>query len=175
MTAPGYTVWLTGLSGAGKTTTAHELGALLEAEGRTVVHLDGDDLRRGLSSDLDFSAAGRDEAVRRAGAVARLLAQQGLIAIVAMVSPRAVARDAVKADHHEAGLFFAEIYLATPLTICEERDPKQLYAEARRGSITQFTGVSDPYEEPTEPAIAVTAHAVSPRAIALAIRSILPM
>jgi bifunctional enzyme CysN/CysC len=171
---PGFTVWFTGLSGSGKSTTSQALGALLVEEGYSVVYLDGDDLRAGLSSDLDFSAAGRDEAVRRAGELALLLARQGHVAIVALVSPRAAARERVKTRHDEAGLAFGEIYLSTPLDVCEHRDPKALYRQARSGATTHFTGVSDPYEAPTAPLVRVSTEKSTPEEIAYLIRSALP-
>lgn len=147
----GATVWLTGLPGSGKSTVAYELERLLVTEGRPAYVLDGDNLRHGLNGDLGFSAADRAENVRRVGHVARLFADAGLVALVPLVSPYRADRDAVRALHTEAGLPFLEVYLDTPVEVCEQRDPKGLYARARAGEITGFTGVDDPYEAPSAP------------------------
>lgn len=147
----GATVWLTGLSGSGKSTIAVELERLLNAAGRPAYRLDGDNLRHGLNADLGFSAEDRDENVRRAGEVARLLADAGVVAIVALISPYRVGRDRVRAIHRESTLPFFEVYVDTPIEVCEERDVKGLYAKARTGELTGFTGIDDPYEPPAEP------------------------
>ena len=174
MRSHGYTVWFTGLSGSGKSTTALAVAERLRAEGVSVLFLDGDALREGLSSDLDFTAEGRDEAVRRAGEVALLLTQQGSVVLAALVSPRAVARDAVRRRHADRGVDFFEIHLSTPLEVCEHRDPKKLYRNARAGTTSRFTGVSDPYEAPIDPALRVSNEASTPDEVADAIRAILP-
>jgi bifunctional enzyme CysN/CysC len=153
----GQTIWFTGLSGAGKTTTAVALVGALTSQHPTLM-IDGDVLRAGLSSDLGFSTDDRAEQVRRAGEVAIIAAQQGIIAVVSLVSPNAAARDLVRARHAEAGISFAEIYVATPLEVCIERDPKSLYARAAQGSVLQMTGVSDPYEVPADPDITIETH-----------------
>ena len=148
---PGMTVWLTGLSGSGKSTVAAELERRLVASGRPAYRLDGDNLRHGLNSDLGFSADDRAENVRRVGEVAKLLADAGVVAIASLVSPYAADRARVREAHHEASLPFVEIFVDTPLSVCEARDPKGMYAKARAGEITGFTGVDDPYEPPEAP------------------------
>ncbi|PRX50163.1 adenylylsulfate kinase /sulfate adenylyltransferase subunit 1 [Prauserella shujinwangii] len=147
----GATVWITGLSASGKSTIAAELERRLVAEGRPAYLLDGDNLRHGLNSDLGFSSADRAENVRRTGEVARLFADSGVIAIVSLISPYRADRDRVRAAHADAGLPFVEVFVDTPLELCESRDPKGLYARARRGEITGFTGIDDPYEAPSSP------------------------
>jgi bifunctional enzyme CysN/CysC len=147
----GRTVWLTGLSGSGKSSVAVELERRLVASGRPAYLLDGDNLRHGLNADLGFSAADRAENVRRVGEVARLLADAGVVAVVSLVSPYRADRDRVRAVHDEAGLPFIEVFVDTPLAVCEARDPKGMYAKARAGEITGFTGVDDPYEAPASP------------------------
>lgn len=140
----GFCVWLTGLSGAGKSTIADELTGMLEAQGRTVTVLDGDVVRKHLSRGLGFSREDRDANVLRIGFVASEVVRHGGAAICAAISPyhasRAEARALVGADH------FVLVYVSTPLDVCEQRDPKGLYAKARRGELPQFTGIDDPYE-----------------------------
>lgn len=148
---PGLTVWLTGLSGSGKSTIAHRAEALLVSSGRAAYVLDGDNLRHGLNADLGFGAADRTENVRRVGEVARLLADAALVALVPIISPYAADRARVRTAHAAAGIPFAEVHVATPLAVCEARDPKGLYARARSGEITGFTGIDDPYEPPEAP------------------------
>lgn len=152
-TARGLTVWLTGLPGSGKTTTATVLTERLSAIGEQSVILDGDILRSGLNRDLGFSDADRNESVRRAGEVALLLASVDCIVIVSLVSPLRIARDAVRARHHESGVGFIEVHIAAPLEVCEERDPKGLYARARRGEVASMTGIDSPYEAPLHPEV----------------------
>ena len=147
----GYTIWLTGLSGSGKSSVAVELERKLVSAGRSARVLDGYDLRHGLNSDLGFSAQDRAENVRRVGEVARLFADAGMVAIVSLISPRQHDRDVVRAAHEAAGLRFVEIFMDTPLEMCEARDPKGMYRRARAGEITGFTGVDDPYEAPEQP------------------------
>ena len=137
---PGLTVWLTGLSGSGKSTVAVEVEQKLVAAGRPAYLLDGDNLRHGLNAGLGFSAADRAENVRRVGEVARLFADAGLVAVVSLVSPYRADRDRVRAAHEAAGLRFVEVFVDTPLEVCEARDPKGMYAKARAGEITGFTG-----------------------------------
>jgi bifunctional enzyme CysN/CysC len=149
----GATVWLTGLSGAGKSTIATALEARLAGAGRLAYVLDGDNLRHGLNGDLGFDAAARAENVRRTGEVARLLADAGAIVIVSLISPYASDRARARAVHERAGIDFVEAFVDTPIEECERRDPKGLYAKARRGEIRGFTGVDDPYEPPDDPAI----------------------
>lgn len=152
----GATVWLTGLSGSGKSTVAVEVERRLVAAGRHAYLLDGDNLRQGLNGDLGFSAEDRTENVRRVGEVARLFADAGVVALVPVISPYAADRDRVREIHALAGVPFAEVYIDTPIEVCEQRDPKGLYAKARAGEITGFTGIDDPYEAPTSPELRLT-------------------
>ena len=149
----GATVWFTGLSGSGKSTVADAVATALLAAGRAVYVLDGDNIRHGLNADLGFSAADRTENVRRIGEVARLMADAGLVALVPVVSPYRADRDRVRAAHGAAGLAFVEVHMATPLEVCEQRDPKGLYAKARAGELTGLTGIDDPYEPPQSPEV----------------------
>jgi bifunctional enzyme CysN/CysC len=147
----GMTVWFTGLSGSGKSTVAAEVERRLVASGRPAYLLDGDNLRHGLNADLGFAVKDRDENVRRVGEVAKLLADAGIIAVVSLVSPYREGRDKAKAAHTDGGLQFLEIFVDTPLEICEQRDPKGMYAKARAGEIKNFTGIDHPYEAPVMP------------------------
>ncbi|MEM7323015.1 MAG: adenylyl-sulfate kinase [Actinomycetota bacterium] len=147
----GVTVWLTGLSGSGKSTVAVELERQLIQAGRPAYLLDGDNLRQGLNGDLGFSAEDRDENVRRVGHVARLFADAGVVAIVPLISPYRAARNFARSLHDAAELPFVEVFIDTPLEICEARDPKGLYQKARAGEITGMTGIDDPYEAPENP------------------------
>lgn len=148
---PGVTVWLTGLSGSGKSTIARELETALFDRGRLSYVLDGDNVRHGLNGDLGFSREDRNENVRRVGEVAKLMCDAGLVAIVPVISPYRSGRSAVRSSHADSGLEFVEVFVDTPIEVCEQRDPKGLYKMARAGEIEEFTGVSDPYEEPTDP------------------------
>jgi len=147
------TVWLTGLSGAGKSTLACALEQKLMAAGHMAYVLDGDNLRHHLNRDLGFSPADRRENIRRSAEVARLMNDAGLIVICAFISPlrsdRELARDII------GGGNFVEIYVSTPCEVCEERDPKGLYKQARAGLIPEFTGVSAPYEVPLDAAMSL--------------------
>ena len=147
----GLVIWLTGLSGAGKTTIATELERQLFAAGKHTYLMDGDILRHGLCSDLNFSAESRRENIRRAGEVAALFADAGVIVIAAFISPfradRESARRAVPSGR------FVEVFVNAPLSVCEQRDVKGLYAKARANQIKEFTGVSAPYEAPENPEI----------------------
>ena len=147
MSAP--TVWLTGLSGAGKSTIAHAVAAELRRHGTAAYVLDGDELRAGLSADLGYSLADRAEQVRRAGHVARILGDAGVVVLAALISPTRAERDAVRAMHPEGR--FIEVHVATTLEVCEDRDVKGLYARARAGEIPDFTGITSPYEVPVAP------------------------
>lgn len=149
--SPGATIWLTGLSGSGKSTVAAACEARLVAFDRPAYVLDGDNIRHGLNSDLGFSEADRAENVRRVGHVARLMADAGIVVLVPLISPYRVDRDRVRALHAEADLPFLEVFVDTPIELCEQRDPKGLYAKARAGEITGFTGIDDPYEAPEHP------------------------
>ncbi len=165
----GATLWLTGLSGSGKSTIAVELERQLLAAGRPAYLLDGDNLRHGLNGDLGFSAEDRDENVRRVGHVARLFCDAGVVAIVPLISPYRAARDLVRELHATADLPFLEVFVDTPLEVCESRDPKGLYAKARAGEITGMTGIDDPYEAPVDPERRVTPDDGDPAAIAAAL------
>jgi bifunctional enzyme CysN/CysC len=147
----GATVWFTGLSGSGKSTVATEVERLLVGAGRPTYLLDGDNLRHGLNGDLGFSSADRDENVRRVGEVARLFADAGVVALVPLISPYRRGRDHARAIHVAAELRFVEVFVDTPLELCEARDPKGLYRKARAGELANFTGIDDPYEAPIAP------------------------
>lgn len=138
-------IWLTGLSGSGKSTIADALEHRLHACGRHTYLLDGDNLRHGLNRDLGFSAEDRCENIRRVGEVGALMVDAGLIAIAAFISPFRADRDLVRALLPEC---FVEIHVSTPLSVCEERDPKGLYRKARAGELKQFTGIDSPFEVP---------------------------
>ncbi len=148
---PGLVVWLTGLSGAGKSTIATELERQLFVTGRQVYLLDGDNLRHGLNAGLGFSAADRTENIRRAGEAAKLLADSGQIVITAFISPFAADRDRVRASLPPGR--FIEVFVNAPVSVCKTRDPKGLYARAERGEIKEFTGISSPYEPPAKPEV----------------------
>lgn len=150
----GLVVWLTGLSGAGKSTIAEAVEARLSGLGIHSYRLDGDELRTGLSSDLGFSADDRRENVRRVGEVARLMADAGLVVLVALISPYRADRDSVR---ERVGDPFVEVFVDTALEVCEARDPKGLYLRARQGLIPDFTGISAPYEAPLRPDLRIAA------------------
>lgn len=145
----GQVVWFTGLSGSGKSTLANALEVELHARGMRTYVLDGDNVRRGLNRDLGFSDADRVENIRRVAEVATLMADAGLVVMTAFISPfrreRELARDIVGADR------FLEVYVSTPLDVCEQRDVKGLYKLARAGKITNMTGIGSPYEAPERP------------------------
>ena len=151
----GRTVWFTGLSGSGKSTLAFAVEEALVARGVAAYVLDGDNVRFGLNRDLGFSAADRTENVRRIGEVCRLFQDAGLVVLSAFISPYRADRDAVRALHPEGS--FVEVFVDTPLEICEARDVKGLYARARTGEIPEFSGISAPYEAPDAPDITVDA------------------
>lgn len=139
-------LWFTGLSGSGKSTVANALEQALVARGIHTYLLDGDNVRHGLCADLGFSEADRTENLRRVGAVAGLMVDAGLLVLSAFISPYRSQRELVKSLVPPGK--FLEIYIATPLEVCEQRDVKGLYKKARAGEISQFTGISDPYEAP---------------------------
>lgn len=147
----GCTLWMTGLSGSGKSTVAVALEQTLLARGRHAYRLDGDNIRMGLNRNLGFSPEDRAENIRRIGEVAKLFADAGLIAITSFISPYAADRDSVRKLHEDAGLPFLEIHVDCPLEEAEKRDPKGLYKQARAGKIKGFTGIDDPYEAPRHP------------------------
>lgn len=147
----GLVIWLTGLSGAGKTTIGTELERQLFQQGRHTYLLDGDILRRGLCQDLGFGAEARRENIRRAGEVAALFADAGCIAIAAFISPFREDRDLIRRSLPTSR--FVEVYINAPIEVCERRDVKGLYAKARANQIKEFTGVSSNYEPPLQPEI----------------------
>lgn len=158
----GTTIWLTGLSGSGKSTIAVELEKQLVELGHLALVLDGDNLRHGLNAGIGFDAAGRAEAVRRTGEAAILVAQSGVIAVVSMISPYRRDRDAVRARHAAMQIPFIEVHVDAPLDVAERRDPKGLYAKARAGEIRGFTGIDDPYEAPASPELHLRTHETKP-------------
>lgn len=158
----GATLWLTGLSGAGKTTLALAIERELEGAGRTACVLDGDELRSGLTSDLGLAPEDRSEQARRAAHVAALIARCGVVAIVALISPYAEDRRNARAIHMQRGLPFFEIWVSTPVDICERRDPKGLYARARAGELHDFTGLDAPYEAPQSPDLQIEGYGEDP-------------
>lgn len=169
----GATAWLTGLSASGKSTIAHAVETALVAEGRAAYTLDGDNVRQGLNADLGFSPQDRAENVRRVGEVARLMADAGLVVLAPLISPYEADREMVRTAHAAAGLSFFLVHVSTPIEVCAERDPKGLYAMARRGELDDFTGVSAPYEEPSSPDLRIDASAVSVEEAVVAILSLL--
>jgi adenylyl-sulfate kinase len=157
----GFVVWFTGLSGAGKTTVANIVEAELEQRGHVVDHLDGDIVRTHLSKGLGFSKADRDENIHRIGWVASRVARAGAAVIVSAISPYEAARRHARSlvESHSP---FVEVYVSTPLEECARRDPKGLYRAAFAGEIEDFTGVSAPYEEPSNPEVTIDTTGVSP-------------
>lgn len=151
----GVTLWFTGLSGAGKSTLAFLLEHQLTDLNYKCYVLDGDNVRHGLNNNLGFSDLDREENIRRVGEVSKLFADAGMIAVSSFISPFTKDRDLVRTIHQAAQLPFIEIFVDTPLSVCEERDTKNLYAKARRGEIKDFTGISSPYESPQKPEIVV--------------------
>jgi adenylylsulfate kinase len=149
----GAVIWLTGLSGSGKSTIATELENTLVVDGKNAFVLDGDNIRHGLNADLGFSPEDRKENIRRISEVAKLFYQANVICILAFVSPyredRDFARSLIDKD------YFFEVFCDTPLEVCRERDPKGLYKKADRGEIKEFTGISAPYEEPLNPELVI--------------------
>ena len=159
----GATLWFTGLSGSGKSTSAFTLELALVQRGRLAYVLDGDNIRHGLNKNLGFTAADREENIRRIGEVAKLFADCGAITMTSFISPYRKDRDVVRALHAEAKLPFIEVHLATPIETCEQRDPKGLYKKARAGQLKNFTGIDDPYEAPLRPEITLDATSTSPQ------------
>lgn len=145
----GFTVWLTGLPGAGKTTIAHLLASELTKRGHNVEVLDGEEVRRNLSKGLGFSKEDRDTHIERIGYVAKLLSRNGVAVIVAAISPYREVRERIRTTIEH----FVEVHVKCPVEICAGRDVKGLYARARRGEIPEFTGISAPYEEPLKPEV----------------------
>lgn len=146
---PAKVLWFTGLSGSGKSTVANAVEKVLFADNKHTYILDGDNVRSGLNKDLDFSAAGREENIRRIGEVANLMVDAGLIVLTAFVSPFKADRDKVRQTVGAEN--FVEIFVDCPLEVCEQRDVKGLYKKARAGEIPDFTGITSPFEAPTAP------------------------
>ena len=151
----GFTLWFTGLSGAGKTTIARELVTELRARGLKIELLDGDEIRTNLSQGLGFSKLDRDTNIRRIGYVSQLLARNGIGVLSAAISPYRAIRDEVRESISADGTEFIEVFVKCPLDVLVERDIKGLYKKALTGEIKEFTGVSDPYEEPPKPDVTV--------------------
>jgi adenylylsulfate kinase len=149
MNQQGLTLWFTGLSGSGKTTITQGVATILRTQGQRVECLDGDILRQTLTADLGFSPADRAENIRRIGLLAQELTQSGAIVLVAVIAPYRELRATVRKQIGN----FVEVYVAAPLAVCEERDPKGMYGRARAGEIKHFTGVDAPYEPPLNPEI----------------------
>jgi adenylylsulfate kinase len=177
----GCVIWFTGLSGSGKSTIANTLDHKLHHAGHLSVVLDGDNVRHGLNAGpgmlnnihgeefsnrfgLGFSAIDREENIRRIGAVAQIFSQTGIIALTAFISPYRSDRDKVRNNLNEGE--FIEIFVDTPIEVCEQRDPKGLYKKARAGEIKGFTGIDDPYEEPVDPELALLAAEKTPDVLA---------
>ncbi|PUU91886.1 MAG: adenylylsulfate kinase [Halanaerobium sp.] len=155
----GMVLWFTGLSGSGKSTIAVEVEKELYRRGRASYRLDGDNLRFGLNKDLGFTAEDREENIRRIGEVAALFADAGLIILASFISPYRVGREAAR---EAAGAEnFKEIYVKASVEACAKRDPKGLYAKAKKGAIENFTGISAPYEEPEDPDLIVDTEILS--------------
>lgn len=156
---PGLVIWFIGLSGSGKSTLASEVERQLYERGRHTYILDGDNIRSGLNSDLDFSDASRKENLRRIGEVAKLMVDAGIITLTAFITPfeeeRTRVKDLIGPEN------FIEVYVNCPIEECEKRDVKGLYAKARRGEISNFTGISSPFEEPQNPDVLVPTHELS--------------
>lgn len=151
MSSPGFILWFTGLSGAGKSTLAQYIGPLIQERGTNVEILDGDEVRENLSKGLGFSKEDRDTNIRRIAYVANLLARNGVCSMTAAISPyREIRREARGMAEN-----FVEVYVEAPLEVVEERDTKGLYKKARAGEIKNFTGISDPYEEPEQAEVTV--------------------
>jgi bifunctional enzyme CysN/CysC len=171
----GAVVWLTGLSGAGKSTIAQSLEAELFARGMHTYVLDGDNIRHGLNSNLGFSPEDRVENIRRVSEVAKLLADSGAVAITAFISPYRADRQRAREIALEAQADFVEVFVDAPLAVCEQRDPKQLYKKARAGKIREFTGIDAPYEAPVDPEITVrTAEQTVNESVAAILEQLLP-
>jgi adenylylsulfate kinase len=163
----GATLWFTGLSGSGKSTIAFTLEHALVQRGRLAYVLDGDNIRHGLNKNLGFSAADREENIRRIGEVAKLFADCSVITMTSFISPYRKDRDTVRALHVAGKLPFIEVHVNTPIGTCEQRDPKGLYKKARAGELKNFTGIDDPYEEPLKPELTIDATNTSPQQAAV--------
>jgi adenylylsulfate kinase len=166
----GVTLWFTGLSGSGKSTIAFTLEHALVELGHLAYVLDGDNVRHGLNKNLGFSAADREENIRRIGEVARLFADTGVIVLTSFISPYRKDRDQARKIHQDSGLPFIEIMVEVPIAVCESRDPKGLYVKARAalaaGKGIGFTGIDDPYEPPLKPELVLCNDQITPQAAA---------
>ena len=151
----GVTLWLTGLSGSGKSTVAVAAEKLLAGQNKLVYRLDGDNVRHGLNSNLTFTPEDRIENIRRIGEVSKLFADSGTITLVSFISPYQADRDIARKLHEEADLPFIEVFIHCPLAEVEKRDPKGLYKKARAGEIKNFTGIDAPYEAPQNPELEI--------------------
>lgn len=173
----GATVWFTGLSGCGKSTIAFTVEHALVERGHLAYVLDGDNIRHGLNKNLGFSAADREENIRRIGEVTKLFADAGFISLTSFISPYRKDRDQARKIHAEAGLTFVEVFVDVPIEECENRDPKGLYKKAREalaaGKGMGFTGVDDPYEAPVSPEIVIANAKVTPQEAAAQVISYL--
>ena len=159
----GATLWFTGLSGSGKSTIAFTLEHALVQRGHLAYVLDGDNIRHGLNKNLGFSAADREENIRRIGEVAKLFADCSVVTMTSFISPYRKDRDTVRALHEAAAVPFIEVHVNTPIATCEQRDPKGLYKKARAGQLKNFTGIDDPYEAPAKPELTIDATSISPQ------------
>jgi adenylylsulfate kinase len=159
----GCTIWFTGLSGSGKSTIACTLEHALVQQGHVAYVLDGDNIRHGLNKNLGFTAADREENIRRIGEVAKLFADAGIITMTSFISPYRKDRDTVRGLHDAGKLPFIEVHVNTPIETCEGRDPKGLYKKARAGQIKGFTGIDDPYEAPSKPELTLDATHTTPQ------------
>lgn len=165
----GFTLWFTGLSGSGKTTVSHLVELELRKRGLKVEVLDGDVVRQNLSKGLGFSKEDRDTNIRRIGFVCKLLSRNGVVAIAAAISPYRAIRDEVRAEIGR----FVEVYVKCPVEVCMTRDVKGLYRKALSGEVENFTGVSDPYEEPLNPEVVVETDKETPQESAAKILAVL--
>ena len=167
----GVTIWFTGLSGSGKSTIAFTLEHALVERGHLAYVLDGDNVRHGLNKNLGFSAADREENIRRIGEVARLFADTGVIALTSFISPYRKDRDQARKIHQDSGLPFIEVMVEVPIAVCESRDPKGLYVKARAalasGKGIGFTGIDDPYEAPLAPELVLRNDQITPQEAAV--------
>ncbi len=159
----GCTIWLTGLSASGKSTLAFTLEHALLQRNRLTYVLDGDNVRHGLNQNLGFTAEDREENIRRIGEVAKLFADAGFITLTSFISPYRRDRALARKIHEDAGLFFVEVFVDAPIEVCEMRDPKGLYKKARKGEMSGFTGIDDPYEAPHHPDIIIKSEQMTPQ------------
>jgi adenylylsulfate kinase len=158
----GATIWFTGLPSSGKSTIAFTLEHALVERGHLAYVLDGDNIRHGLNKNLGFSPEDREENIRRIGEVAKLFADAGVLTCTSFISPYRADRDRARKLHQEAGLPFIEVFVRTPIELCEQRDPKGLYKKAKAGELREFTGVSAPYEEPLNPELVLDTAELTP-------------